>query len=282
MASTISRSFSFSVLSFVTDELRQTATPVGVVLWGTSEGARVFVASEQDRLVGLKAGDYIFVEVAKRKILNWLKGGALSYADSSMVPNTDAWWRHISKLLIHRVRLSEPRAIDCVDVDKEGQLLFEALVLPNSARQKRRDRIDHELSRTLGGLAEKLKSGSVLGFHGRAVPVKRLKESGKQILIVEGVNLATAAAERDTDALVSKLQRIHETNGGTPGGREIKTYVCYLASPSGLNGEAALVEWINQKASAKTFDLVREQDSFVGEVSKTVEQMEEQSSTSLF
>jgi hypothetical protein len=33
----------------------------------------------------------------------------------------------------------------------------------------------------------------------------------------------------------------------------------YLLSPEGLNGEKVLVDWIQEKTGAKTFDLLKEQ-----------------------
>src|ERR1700674_17610 len=276
MTKTEFRSFSYSVLNFVTDELRQTSVPVGLILWGTeAKTTRIHVASERDNLRGLKEPAYAFIQLVKRKIENWLNEGKLPYASPDVLPNTETWWRHVSKLLVHRIRMSEPRAIDCLDVDREGELLYEPLVLPGGARQQRHDRIDRELSRTLGDLANKLSRGSIVGFRGRAVPVKRFKEGGGHIVIVEGVNLAASSAERDTDALVSKLQRIQEANGAASVRRDIKTFVGSLASPGGLNGESALVEWIQQKGVARTFDLVRRQQSFVSEVAETVHEMEQ-------
>jgi hypothetical protein len=253
-------------LNYITDEFRQSATPIGIVLWSADPNCtRVRVASEKEKIKGLKSNAYTFVRLAKGKIENWASKGTLPYASDDIKPATDEWWRHVSKLLVHGVRLSEPRAIDCRDVDKETELLFEALVKPHRAGKERRERIDWELTRTLGKVADKLERGAVQGFKGRAVPVKRFACDDKKLMIVEGVNLTSAAAEQDTDALVSRLLRIRDANGaGTH--RDVTAYVGYLASPAGLNGEAALVEWIEKKADAKVFDLVRQAEVFTTEI----------------
>jgi hypothetical protein len=96
-------------------------------------------------------------------------------------------------------------------------------------------------------------------------------EHDNQLVIVEGVNLAAVAAEYDSDALVSRLQRIQEAGGHR---RSVSAFVGYLASPSGLNGEAALVDWIRKKTDAKVFDLVRNGEKFAREVGSVVSKIE--------
>jgi hypothetical protein len=259
-------SFSYSVLAYVTEDLKQLSVPVGVVLWGENpDNTRIRIIQEGEKVKGVKSPAHVFIRLAKAKIENWILHGVLPYATRDLRPGTDEWWRHVSKLLVHGVRLSEPRAIDCLDVDKEIELLYEAVVSPQRKSTERHERIDWELTRTLGQVAARLEKGEVAGFRGRPVHVKGFKEDQQRLLVIEGVNLATAAAEQDADALVSRLLRIRDANG-TGNAREVVACVGYLTSPSGLNGEAFLVEWIQRKAEAKTFDLVRESDTFVAEV----------------
>ena len=52
-----------------------------------------------------------------------------------------------------------------------------------------------------------------------------------------------------------KLLRV---KAGNPSGCEF--VVAYVASPSGLNGESVLVDWIKEKTGARVFDLQRERD----------------------
>jgi Protein of unknown function (DUF3037) len=263
----MSRSFSYSILTYVVDELTQTSVPVGVVLWAeATKETRIRIAESNERIKGLKPSSLPFLQLAKGKIEGWLsQPNRLSYAPAGLIGGSDAWWRHVSKLLVHSIRLSEPRAIDCIDPDKEVELLYEAVVGPVRKRGERHERIDWELVRTLGPLANRLDKGEVVGFKGHPVSVKRFKEDSNHILVIEGVNLATSAAEQDADALVSRLLRIQERDGKTKS-KKVMTLVGYLTSPNGLNGEAFLVEWIREKAQAQTFDLLRQGDGFCAAV----------------
>ncbi|HXE32064.1 MAG TPA: hypothetical protein VN515_09720, partial [Terriglobales bacterium] len=115
---------------------------------------------------------------------------------------------------------------------------------------------DGVLNNVLGSLGERLERGLVDGFGGRPVPVRRFKQGNRGLLLIDAVNLAAASAEGQTDALVSRIQRVRARQDQP--GRPVMAVVGYLASPAGLNGERALLEWIQQKAEASTFDLLRE------------------------
>jgi hypothetical protein len=77
-------------------------------------------------------------------------------------------------------------------------------------------------------------------------------------VVVEAVNLTATTAERDVDALASRLLRIREGNEQ----RDVRFVLGYVASPGGLNGEAVLKEWIEHKVGTPMFNLDREEDSF--------------------
>ncbi len=120
-----------------------------------------------------------------------------------------------------------------------------------------RDRIDGAVSRALGNLASRFLSGqAVTGFGNRPVPVLRQISDQHHTIIVEAVNLAAEAAEKDADALTSRLLRIRE------GGITTVFLVGYLASATGLNGETALKDWIEHKLNIKAFDLTHEKAAF--------------------
>jgi len=274
-STTESRSSSYSVLTFVTDELRGTAVPVGIALWSSHpQGIRIRLASEKENVKGLKREWLPYVSVLSSQLNHWVHEGQLPYAHGNLKPNSDEWWRHLRNLLVHRIRVTDPKAIDCRNAEEEAELLYEAVVQPERGEKERRQTVDHAISKSLGPLVRKFTRGELPGFKGRAVPVKRYADDANKVVILEGVNLASADAETETDALVSKLQRIRESNGQVSSHKEVVAVVGYLASPSGLNGEAALVDWIRQKGDAKTFDLVREREKFVGRVETEINQLQ--------
>jgi hypothetical protein len=253
------RSFSYSTFRFVTDEIRGTSVPIGVALWSPRpEWLKVRVAEKDERIKAIGKDAYPFIRLIKAKIEEWVKQRTLPYAKGLLSPHSDEWWRHLSGLTVHKVRVSEPRPIDCQKPDEELELLYEAIVAPLAKRKEKARRIDGALRKSLGPLTRELARGEVPGFRGRPVRVRRYKEDSRRRFIVEGVNLAAASAEDDTDSLVSRLQRIREANGARrTAKKKIVVFVGYLASPTGLNGEAALRDWIEKGGEARTFDLVR-------------------------
>jgi hypothetical protein len=106
----------------------------------------------------------------------------------------------------------------------------------------------------------------VNGYKGRDVEVHRFKTGSDKLLIIDGVNLASVNAEVEVDALVSKLLRIKAGSENNPIQRTLRLCIGYLASPHGLNGEATLVDWIQEKAEAETFDLIRDRERFLSVV----------------
>jgi hypothetical protein len=264
---TESRSFSYSVFSFVTDEMKGTAIPVGVALWGSgSDSVWMRFAEQREQIKGLNKVAYFQIEGIRKELCNWVRTSEMPYAGSSMSPHSDSWWRHVARLLVHQIRAGEPRPIDCINPVEEIDSLFEAVVGPRQPPKERAQRIDRALTRCLGKLARKLDKGSVNGYKGREIEVHRFKTSSNKLLIVDGVNLASVYAEAEADALVSKLLRIKAGSQNDHGQRMVKLCIGYIASPHGLNGEATLVDWIQEKAEAETFDLTREGEKFLSAV----------------
>src|SRR5262249_32489931 len=128
-SATTSQSFSYSVFKFVTDEIRGSSVPVGIVLWSSHpEQVRVRLASDDEKIKGLKGTSYTYLRVIESQINQWMKSGKIPYSEAQLSPHSDTWWKHLSNLLVHSVRLSEPRAIDCRNLDEEVELLYEAVV----------------------------------------------------------------------------------------------------------------------------------------------------------
>jgi hypothetical protein len=150
-------------------------------------------------------------------------------------------------------------------VGEEADLLYEAIVQPDRSNLEKKQRVDQAINESLGKLSRQFTRGTVSGYMGRAVPVKRFYENNQSLLILDGVNLASQDAEKEADALVSRLQRIYAARGGQER-RSVTACVGYLTSPGGLNGEAALVEWIRERGKAETFDLIRQKEEFAGTV----------------
>lgn len=254
------RSSSYCVFSLVTDEMRGTSIPVGVALWTKERGkAWIKLAGEDDRIRGLNKISYFYIAQVQRQLSQWVESGELPYGDRSRLLESDDWWRHLASLLVHKLRMSEPRPIDCQNPADELEPLYEAVVGPRRGTVERSARIDGVLSKALGGLSKELDKGEVAGYRGRPVPVRHFKSAPDRLLIVEAVNLASVNAETDTDALVSKLLRVHAAKDRSG---SVVTCVGYLASPNGLNGEGALVDWIKERADAHIFDLLNEREKF--------------------
>jgi Protein of unknown function (DUF3037) len=126
-------SFSYAVFSFVTDEARGASLPVGVVLWSPEKHwVQMRLVAEGERLTGLDPHkDLPIVRLVHDQIQRWIGTGDLPHTRDVRSPYSDRWWRHVRDLLVHRVRLSEPRPIDCRDPEQELGPLYEAVVGPH-------------------------------------------------------------------------------------------------------------------------------------------------------
>jgi hypothetical protein len=254
-------SFSYAVFSYVVDEPRGRSLPVGVVLWSPQRRwVRLRLVGEDEKLKGLDPyKDLPIARLVHGQMQRWIETGRLPHAAEPMAPYEDRWWRHARELLVHRVRLSEPRPIDCRDPDQELEPLYEAVVAPHRPPREQRTRIDGEITKCLRHLADQFKARQrVPGFKGREVQVLRGFHGPRGWVIIEGINLATTQAELLADATASKLMRVRE---GVE--RDCDVMIGYLASPEGLNGESVLVDWLRERTRAKTFDLIKDRKEFL-------------------
>jgi len=133
MTSKAAISSSYAIFSFALDPARGTTIPIGIAMWCPEfRWVKIRLLEETEQLTGFnKAEHYPFVRLAREKVAGWLATGSLPYAGGSIPAFEDRWWRHVKELLIHRVRLTEPRPIDCRDPDQELEPLYEAVVAPN-------------------------------------------------------------------------------------------------------------------------------------------------------
>jgi Protein of unknown function (DUF3037) len=254
-------SFSYAVFSFVTDKPRGASLPVGVVLWSPEKHwVQMRLVAEGERLTGLDPHkDLPIVRLVHDQIQRWIGTGDLPHMTDVRSPYSDRWWRHVRDLLVHRVRLSEPRPIDCRDPEQELGPLYEAVVGPHRPATERRTRIDGEISKCLNHLASRFRSRQrIPGFKGRDVSVLRAFHGQRGWVVIEGINLASREAEGQVDATASRLMRlqagVHE---------DCEVMIGYLASPEGLNGESVLVDWLREQTRARTFDLLKDRKEFL-------------------
>jgi SNF2 family DNA or RNA helicase len=134
----------YAVFSFLTDPPRETSIPVGVAVWSPEQRfARVRFLNTEERVEGLDAGQHLpFVRLVQEQVERWLDAGRLPHGGGG-VPIEDAWWQYLRTLLIHRVRLSEPRALRCGDPEQEVEALYQREV--HASRGKGKDQTSEAL-----------------------------------------------------------------------------------------------------------------------------------------
>ncbi len=265
-----SDSFSYAVLRYLADAERGITVPVGIVLCSADQNSLRFrLPKPEERIPEVAiAAALPFLQLARAKIEDWHASGELPYANDPPASLSEAWWEHVRKLMAFRVQISSVQTIDCIRPDEEIETLYEAVVKPQVSQRVSRSRIDSALKQALGPLSRRLPRGeTVPGFHGRRVPVMRCLANSKRTLVVEAVNFAARTAEKDADAITSKLERIADA------GQNTHFVVGYLASPAGLNGERALKEWIEHKMDIQLYDLTREDTQFRAKVIEEVSQI---------
>jgi hypothetical protein len=254
--------YSFATVRYLVDPKRGIDLPVGIVLWNQADHwLRFRGPKENERINGVPGATVrSHLESAQAQIEGWLRRGELPYATERLAPLSDAWWDHVRRLMQFSVRIGPVQPVDCRHPEEEIETLFEALVQPQVPPRERAERVDGALKRALGPvLAQRFRRRQkVAGFHGRPVEVLRLAADGRHAVIVEAVNLAANTAEKDADAMASRLSRIKRNEVGL----QPSFVLGYLASPSGLNGEAALKEWIEQEVDVPMYDLARDQEAF--------------------
>jgi hypothetical protein len=254
-------SFSYTIFRYVKDAKRDISIPVGVALWSEdADWLRVRLVKSTERLPRIsRKSDVPFIEIFGQKLNGWLSAGQLPYGEVSVRPTSDAWWEHLQKLLIHKMRVSEPRPIDCLVPEREIESLFNEIV-GNPSVTEENARIDHMISQCLGlALTKNLRRGELVGYAGKPVQVMRFFSGSQATVVLEGVNLGLDSAASDADALVGKLQRAR-ANGSAHASPEkpIIAIVGYVATENGLNGEAFLKDWIEKAGDATAVDVERE------------------------
>jgi hypothetical protein len=267
-------SFSYAVFSFSVDEARGTSIPVGVALWSSQrEWVDIRLVEEGDKLADFsRLLHYPFVNFVREKVKNWIGSGQLPYSKEKVSPWEDHWWEHVRELLIHRVRISEARPIDCHDPGKEIGPLFDSIVAPSKPLGDVNTRIDGHIRECLGNLSDKFQyHASLPGYGDRKVRVMRAYHGAQGWVIVEGVNLATENAESQSDAVASKLQRLIE---GLQ--EQCEVIVGYLPPEGGLNGESVLINWIHRVTQAKIFDVKRDRDNLRHEATRLMAKVDGQ------
>src|SRR5258707_10896386 len=98
-------SFSYSVFRYVKDSRRDISVPVGVALWShDAPWAQVrFVSSHEKVSRVSKASDFPYINLVSKRVKNWIEGEPLPYSEGKQSPNSDAWWAHLQKVLVHKV-----------------------------------------------------------------------------------------------------------------------------------------------------------------------------------
>jgi hypothetical protein len=72
--------------------------------------------------------DAALIRLVEEKMRSWLETATLPYQQTSLAPWTTPWWEHVRQLLIHRVRLSEPRTLSVGNAEEEIETLYGAVV----------------------------------------------------------------------------------------------------------------------------------------------------------
>jgi hypothetical protein len=267
-------SFSYAVFNLSLDGTKGHSVPVGVALWSAHrQWVKIRLVEDGERLVDFsRMADFPFVNIVRKKINNWIQAGNLPHTDKSLMPFEDAWWEHVRKLLIHRVRLTEAKSIDCQDPELELEPLYNSIVSHVHNPSEITTRIDGHIRDCLGGLVSKFTYHmEIRGFGDKKVKVMRAYHGKQGWVIVDGVNLTHEHAELYSDALASRLGRVISGPNDN-----YNIIVGYLAPPGGLNGESPLIEWIKKSTSAQVFDVSKEKDRLQHEVFRLVSKVDGQ------
>lgn len=264
---TVTSSFSHALIKYVKDVRRDLSIPVGVALWSEEAGSvKLRMALPNERVPGIgKREDYPFVRLVSQEIEAWLGGKDLPYGQRGLRPTSDAWWRHLQKVLVHKVKVSEPRPIDCKDPEKEIEILYRDIVRPEPGDDTTL-RIDGLITRCLGKkLSKKFKrAGEIQGYKGERIQVMRMFESKSTTVVVEGVNLSAPNAWKEADALVSKLWRArsngHIARPSTASDRKFVALIGCLSPKRDSGVNEHLKSWIRDSGEARVFDILKEKD----------------------
>jgi hypothetical protein len=266
----------YTVFRYVVDAGTDHTEPVGVGVSVPDQGC-VFLRFIQpgERRVGLPGKGHLpYVDMTRREIESWVQTGRTPYGPPGVGTGSAEWWYLVRDLLGFRVRASEPRVVDCRAPEEDVESLFDAVVGADAPLAMHQERIEGQLSRALGPLDRSLsKRERVRGYADREVRVMRAAPTAKGLLLIDAVNLSSAkSAEHDADALASKLCRVREGEGG--GIAEI--IVAYRASPGGLNGEAAMRDWMQEHTGARMYDMVAQRDGLREHVGRSLQSLLDQ------
>jgi len=264
-------SYRYAVLRYVYDAKRDLSVPAGVIVWGGPKGEVTYrTLADEERIPELSGHDAgFFLDETVQRIQHWLSEEQLPFAETQPLPLSDEWWLLAQRVLHHRVRLSRPMPLECVDPERETDLLFEAVVSPREPVRRVRQRMASALDEGLGINLQRYfrKRVPTAGYSKRSTIVSRLCETPARRLVVEGINLASPErAETETYSLVGKANWIRDDE------KDAVFIIGYLASPGGLNGEGVYKSWIEKQLDTTCYDLVREKEGFRAAVQRVLDQ----------
>jgi hypothetical protein len=262
----------YAVLRYVVDPKRDISVPAAVLLWCSHDKRPRFrVPSAADRIPELREGAAaVFIKDAVERVSAWIADRRVPFSDRELTPEDDEWWSLAQHVLHHRVRLTAPVLVDCVDPEAEAELLFDAVVAPEPRPRRTHKRVDSAITKCLGrDLASQFRrSAPTPGYRQTDAVVTRLYELPSTRVVIEGINLASHDAGDQTYRLVGKAEWLRD------GEKPVTFIVGYLASPNGLNGEAVYRDWIQDRLHVKCFDLLREGEQFQEEARSQVPRLD--------
>jgi hypothetical protein len=183
-----SSTFSYSVFSFVSDDARETSIPIGVALWSAQQRWwRVRFLQQGERLSRFNMKEnFPFVTLIQGKLNQWMQKG-IPYEGTKHEAFENAWWKSAKNWLIHRIRLSDPRPIDCIDPDREIEPLYESVVSPGRGLRDQRARVISQINQCLAGLEREFKKHDLAGFGGSPIRASKARVGPSGTVVVEGV-----------------------------------------------------------------------------------------------
>ncbi len=251
----------YSTIRAVLDDLRGRTVVIGVVAWDAeAHWYRIRTLGQRERIPGVNSELRNFSQISVEQLNSWAEKGTVPYAKGDFQPWDSSFWIAASRVMTTAIRLDAPRSMDPLkEPETEVDLLFEALAQPLLSPDSKQKRIDGVITNALGDATKLLRrSVDLPAFHGASETVMRANVGINGSVVVEGVNLASANARKDADALVSRLLRIMEASAAG----QVRVVIGYVASPGGLNGETHMRDWIMAKVTDKVFDVVAESHRF--------------------
>lgn len=113
------------------DSTRDISVPIGLVMFD-DKFLRIRFADDDSWPPDLKkdASDLQLVKIVSEQIDEWVAGGQMAYEVTPSDPKTLRFWTHVSGLLVHKTRLSEPLPMDLPSTgqDHHFAVMFRDLV----------------------------------------------------------------------------------------------------------------------------------------------------------